>query len=107
MPYAIRNSAGEIIALLRDEAPGVSELLEGEHPEVVAFVGRSGGAKPFTGLDAEFVRVVEDLIDTLVGKGVVRVTDLPLAAQRKLRTRKDVRERMREAVDPLDKGRVV
>jgi len=107
MPYAVRNASGHIIALLREEAPGVTENLSGAHPEVIAFLDREVGPGPFGGLDAEFVRVMEDLIDVLVRTGVVRITDLPMAAQRKLRVRKDARQQIRETVDPLDRNGVL
>jgi hypothetical protein len=38
-----------------------------------------------------FVRVLEDVIDLLVERGVIRFTDLPLAAQTKLLQRRDSR----------------
>lgn len=37
--------------------------------------------------DLELVRVLEDLVDVLVSRGVIRYTDLPEAAQRKLHER--------------------
>jgi hypothetical protein len=45
------------------------------------------------------VRVLEDLIDTLMAKNVIRHTDLPEAAQRKLVLRKGLRNRMQDALN--------
>jgi hypothetical protein len=39
------------------------------------------------------VRVLEDLIDVLLSKGALRITDLPNAVQAKLLIRKERRER--------------
>jgi hypothetical protein len=88
MPYVQRDTAGAIASLHREAAPA-SEFLPDEHPDVQAFVGRDGFAR----LDADFVRVLEDVIDTLIGKNVLNITDLPAEAQAKLFSRKSYRER--------------
>ena len=44
--------------------------------------------------DLEFVRVLEDLIATLIEKRVILLTDLPVAAQRKLSARAGLRDRL-------------
>jgi len=56
----------------------------------------------FATLDAAFVRVLEDLIDTLIEKGALRLTDLPVAAQDKLAERKGLRQRLNDALNLLD-----
>lgn len=61
-------------------------------------------ADEFSGLDADFIRVVEDLIDVLIEKGVLRITDLPPGAQRKLTARKHLRGKLRGALDLLDRS---
>jgi hypothetical protein len=50
-------------------------------------------------LDADFVRVLEDLIDALLANGTLRLTDLPPEALAKLNRRKSARKRMRDALD--------
>ncbi|UIP87180.1 tryptophan synthase subunit beta [Pseudomonas phenolilytica] len=44
--------------------------------------------------DLEMVRVLEDLIGVLIDRGVIRFTDLPEVAQRKLRARQQTRARL-------------
>lgn len=44
--------------------------------------------------DLELIRVLEDLIDVLIGKGVIVLTDLPEAAQSKLAERRKLRSRL-------------
>ncbi len=63
----------------------------------------------FSQLDAEFVRVLEDLIDALISNGTLRLTDLPVQAQRKLTERKQQRARLSEELDllPDDDGQVI
>ena len=98
MPYVRRNAAGVVESLHRSaaEAP---EFLPEQHPEVRAFLSVSGPAatsdtgEQFAALDADFVRVIEDVIDTLISKNVINITDLPLEAQTKLFSRKSFRER--------------
>ncbi|MGB3071713.1 MAG: hypothetical protein WBC18_24420 [Ottowia sp.] len=53
-------------------------------------------------LDAEFIRVLEDLIDALLAKGTLLVTDLPPEALEKLQQRKHARQRLKNALDLID-----
>lgn len=46
--------------------------------------------------DIALIRVIEDLIDTLINRGLIRFTDLPIAAQTKLTERRSWRSSMRE-----------
>lgn len=90
MPYVRRNAEGRITALLAEPEPGADESLPAGHADVLAFLG---GAGAFSALDADFVRVTEDLIYTLIDKGLLQFTDLPVDAQRKLREREGFRSR--------------
>jgi len=62
---------------------------------VRAFLGAGAASHDpgFATLDADFIRVIEDVIDTLVSKNVINITDLPVEAQTKLFGRKGYRER--------------
>lgn len=53
-------------------------------------------------LDADFVRVLEDLIDALIANGVLRLTDLPPHALTKLSERKSARRRLQGALDLIN-----
>ena len=92
MRYAIRDPQGAIVSLHREPVPG-AEPMPVQHPEVQAFLG-SDGERSFAQMDANLVRVLEDLIDALIRRNVLRITDLPLEAQAKLFDRKHVREGM-------------
>jgi hypothetical protein len=95
MPYIRRNAAdGHIDSLHRCASEQAFEFLPDEHPEVRAFVGLADvPTRDFSRLDAEFVRVIEDLIDALISRNVIAITDLPEQAQAKLCARKSFRER--------------
>lgn len=94
MPYVHRNALGEIDSLHRQPNLQANEFLEDRHPDVQRFVGRAGPPEDFNRLDADFVRVIEDVIDTLIVKNVLNITDLPEQAQAKLFARKSFRERV-------------
>jgi hypothetical protein len=96
MPYVRRSAQGEVLSLHRHAEADASEFLADDHADVRAFVGGATPPKPsegFARLDADFVRVLEDVIDTLVAKNVINITDLPPEAQAKLFSRKSFRER--------------
>ena len=105
MPYAVRNAQGQLTSLHRHD-PGVGELLSALDPEVRAFLGLDPPADAsgpgdntitedtgFNRLDADFIRVLEDVIDALTSRNLLNITDLPDIAQTKLFARKSFRER--------------
>ena len=95
MPFVRRNPQGQIDSLHRSESEGAREFLAEDHPEVQTFVGHvAPRPEDFNRLDADFVRVLEDVIDTLIIKNVINITDLPAEAQAKLFARKSFRERV-------------
>ena len=97
MPYVLRDAQGAIESLHRQPPHGeAGEALDADDPELAAFLGQETG---FGRLDADFVRVIEDVIDTLIARHVINLTDLPDRAQAKLLARKAYRER--SAVDAL------
>jgi hypothetical protein len=116
MPYVRRNLSGLIDSLHRQPQAG-DEFLADDHPDVQAFVGNAGGSahggnREFDRLDADFVRVLEDVIDTLIVKNVLNITDLPEQAQAKLLARKSFRERVSKSTlqlfqQPTDFGDVI
>jgi hypothetical protein len=96
MPFIRRNAEGAVDSLHRRDDDGGAEFLPDDNPEVRAFLGAGEPAVPaerFAELDADFVRVIEDVIDTLISKNVINITDLPIEAQTKLFGRRSFRER--------------
>jgi hypothetical protein len=111
MPYVRRHADGRIDSLHRNPVEG-GEFLSDDHAEVQAFVGNDPATREdFSRLDADFVRVIEDVIDTLIVKNVINITDLPEQAQAKLFARKSFRERVSKSAlrlfEPTDFGDVI
>ena len=98
MIYVKRNAAGVIVAVSRetmqiDVAERVGwQAVSGDDPDVVAF-GQTiaEDVNPLSPTDIGLVRVLEDLIELLVDRSVIRFTDLPHAAQAKLMERRGTR----------------
>jgi len=94
MPFIRRNASGAIDSLHRRDEGGC-EFMPDDHPDVRAFLGAAAPShdENFATLDADFIRVIEDVIDTLISKNVINITDLPPEAQTKLFGRKGYRQR--------------
>jgi hypothetical protein len=97
MLYLIRGSDGSVQTVSKEALPG-SVPVEDQSPEVLKFF-KSSSTSSFNDADADFVRVLEDLIDMLIVKNIIRHTDLPAAAQKKLLLRKGMRSRLTGALD--------
>lgn len=93
--YIQRNANGEIVQLSREATADCREFIEPGAPELLAFVGEDEEAQQaaLRRSDLEFVRVLEDVIELLMNRGVISFTDLPAAAQEKLMARQTLRDR--------------
>jgi hypothetical protein len=96
MPYVNRNTDGRVISLSDERDDACNEELELAHPDVRAFL--ESARRALTSSDSETIRVIEDLIDVLIQKKLILLTDLPHAAQQKLTER----QRMRNELNVLD-----
>jgi hypothetical protein len=94
MPFVDRDASGSVIALHRASVQSDHEYLDVDHPDVQTFLGAEpvDPRNTFAPLDAEFVRVIEDVIDVLIARHVISITDLPVEAQGKLLRRKGARD---------------
>lgn len=107
MPYIARNRSGAIIAVFKDQNDCARENVTPEDRELRAFLGQTrlvdkareraaGRSKAHHALresDADFVRVLDDLITVLLNKGMIVFTDLPTDSRQKLMIRRRLRER--------------
>lgn len=95
MFYVQRDAQGQLI---RVEAAAYAEAtgtLPADNHEIQAWYANEAvenSLKQLKQSDFEMIRVLDDLIQVLTQKGVIRVTDLPAAAQAKLMDRTQARE---------------
>ncbi|MEW5728558.1 MAG: hypothetical protein AB1918_12090 [Pseudomonadota bacterium] len=97
MPYVIRDEDGRVAALSEVPLEEDAEHLEPDDPEILAFFTRVTDADMtiegdrFVASDLQFIRVIEDVIEVLIRKRVIALTDLPAPAQDKLMERRALR----------------
>lgn len=95
MAYIDRNSDGEIIAVFDVPQMDDQEYIAIDNAELINFIKQSANdndvKKVLSSSDVAIVRVLEDLINTLIDKNIIQFTDLPLAAQAKLANREKIR----------------
>jgi hypothetical protein len=99
MVFVERNLAGEIVAIYKTAQTQAQEALATSNPEVLSFI--SSSSVNFNHSDIALIRVIEDVVDVLISKNLLRLTDLPVAAQEKLLSRKTLRQRLSNSLDLL------
>ena len=100
--YVKRDEQGRLIAVSLNPEPGFTQEDGQVGGEMAAFLTSSRNNAELLASDLEFVRVVDDLLEALMAKGVINFTDLPTQAQEKFLNRSRLRERSRGALDLLD-----
>jgi hypothetical protein len=88
MIYARRDTQGRITAISLIEDAEHPEAIADDAAELAAFQAATG---KFLRSDLALARVLEDLMEVLIDKAVIRFTDLPVAAQNKLLARQAMR----------------
>ena len=89
--YVLRDGEGRIVSLSRQPAAGF-ESCAAELPEVQAFARSLVPQKrALVDSDLALIRALEDLINVLIHKGVLCLTDLPDSVQTKLMARQRLR----------------
>lgn len=96
MPYVGRDENGRIILVSATPRPDANEPLGADAAELWSslFDSSSKGDDALARSDQELIRVVEDIINTLIDKNLIRFTDLPDAAQQKLVLRRSLRKNL-------------
>lgn len=99
-----RDEAGIILSVSRIASPDHPERVAGDSDDVVAFArALAPKQSALNESDLALIRVIEDLIDVLIHKDVLRFTDLPDRVQAKLLERRRLRGSMR-SLDLLGEG---
>lgn len=95
MAFIERDSEGNISAIVRENATPDKELANPKSKEIVEFLYGDLGVENFENswlaADLSLARVVEDLVDIMIKKGMLEITDFPILAQQKLISRRGKR----------------
>lgn len=98
MLYIERHTDGTIAAIHQTPTDKATERKTMLDEEIIAFLGKDGELDSWIQLlslsDISIIRVIEDLIDVLIKKNVIMLTDLPEEARDKLKERKRVRQKL-------------
>ncbi|MDZ4098846.1 MAG: hypothetical protein U1E13_09105 [Methylophilaceae bacterium] len=95
MPYVLKDNDGNIKAVsLSDAVPLGSDWHSVDIAEYLhCLESAMAKVEPFRESDIRLARVLEDLINVLINRDVIRFTDLPEAARRRLLERQALRSK--------------
>lgn len=92
MPYVARGSDGKIVLVSNDPVDGAREEIASSSLELQEFIAEvASQPNAFEVSDLRLIRAIEDVIDVLIQKNVICITDLPPAVQSKLMERRSLR----------------
>ncbi|MCY1375376.1 hypothetical protein D9M69_627870 [compost metagenome] len=97
MVYVQRDEKGRVLRVEPEPFENMTQSMPANDPEVRTwFASRSlhDHLMSLQHSDLELVRVIEDLVQVLVSRGVMSYTDLPEAARQKLQHRAHTRARV-------------
>ena len=85
MPYVRRNALGEVESVHRAATPPETvEYLDSSNVELQQFLSSIERAEVASAPDADFMQVLEDIVDMILAKGLIAPDELPLSTQAKL-----------------------
>ena len=95
MAYVYKNTQGNVIAASASENLGKGwVLVDDNNKEYLEFLENSlAEGAPFRESDIQLARVLEDLISMLIERNLIRFTDFPQAAQKRLNDRQSMRKK--------------
>jgi hypothetical protein len=100
MPYVIRDASGKIVQVFEQPVDGKAEQISSDSADYRQYVDDQAAhtaeelRRQLAASDVGMARLVEDLVDVLIAKGVIKFTDLPPAAGSKYLERQAARERL-------------
>lgn len=108
MPYVLREQGGHIKAVSQVEISGQGwELVPADDAGYLEFLEITlAQHNPFRESDIQLARVLEDLISLLVERDIIRFTDFPEAAQKRLIDRQAMRMKGR-TLNIIDEARSI
>lgn len=105
MVYVKRDSDGIIVAASEQCEGDCTEAVARDDAQLQSFLaelGRQDSSNPLDASDHDFIRVLEDVVELLIGKGVIMFTELPESAQQKILSRQRWRSQLSSSLDLLD-----
>lgn len=96
--YARRNDDGEIIGISEIPQDPDDLPISPDDPALKQFLSES---------DTSMARVVEDVVDLLIEKNLIRFTDLPESARLKMLERRNIRSAISENYLLLDEDNIL
>ncbi|ALM52792.1 hypothetical protein [Halomonas huangheensis] len=94
--YVQRDADRRILSVSKVATAQCTEQVDADDSDLLQFLAEVKGADERVRLqqsDLDFVRVLEDVLDLLMDKGVISFTDLPQAARDKIMQRQSLRRR--------------
>ncbi len=94
MAYILKNAEGNIVAASASRNFGEGwQIVDDSAKDYIAFLESSlAKSAPFRESDIQLARVLEDLITILIERNIIRFTDFPAAAQKRLNDRQSMRK---------------
>ena len=103
MTYVKRDKEGQIVALSLSETDECHEFVDPESEELSkALIKFSSTDFNLLASDVAMIRVIEDIVDILISKSLINVSDLPQSVQLKLLARKSYRKNGTFSTDSSD-----
>ncbi len=100
MVYVKRDSRGAIVAVSQQADGQCQEAVDPGDPAVRAFMAAlAEDQSRLDATDQDFVRVLEDVVELLIAKGLILFTELPDSAQQKIMNRQRLRSELSRALD--------
>ena len=95
MPFVKWDEQGRVIGVSREAGPDFTEELAVDDPAVALFLnGLDSNETTLAASDLDLIRVLEDVVELLIAKGVILFTELPADAQQKILRRQRLRARV-------------
>ncbi|GGE46047.1 hypothetical protein GCM10007421_20310 [Halopseudomonas oceani] len=107
--YVKRDPAGMIAVVSSEAVTGCTEWIADDAAELLEWQQERSlkeSLQRLQGSDTDMIRVLEDLIEVLLQRGVIRITDLPGAAVAKLNSRSAERAKLSELSSLIDQDEV-
>lgn len=96
MLYIKRDSDYQIVAIFNKPQADAQEPTSLENPDVIEFLSSCESAQQVQLLqsDLQLIRVIEDLVQILLDKNIISITDFPTTVIEKLVERRGIRSKI-------------